>query len=193
VKSKKTDGRSVYTQMLVKKALLRLLSKKPINKITVSELCADAGTNRITFYNHFHDIYDVYETIENDFYNDIVDRLKNLKSYDAEVNVIKEIILQLYRNAEICSLFISVKSNLVDRIMKAVREKYMTEMTPQYRHVPAEILNAFFTFQMNGYMGLVFDWIQSGMKQSPEDISKLIGEFNRLSQGAILKRYETLI
>lgn len=35
------------------------MEKKPLSKITVSEIIADCGVNRKTFYYHFEDIYDL--------------------------------------------------------------------------------------------------------------------------------------
>lgn len=42
-----------YAQPLLHQALLALLQKKPLEKITVSELCKKAGVNRTTFYNYY--------------------------------------------------------------------------------------------------------------------------------------------
>ena len=38
-------------------SLQRFMEKKPLSKITVSEIIADCGVNRKTFYYHFEDIY----------------------------------------------------------------------------------------------------------------------------------------
>ena len=35
----KTDARKRYTQMVLKQSLLKLLKEKPVNKITVKEVC----------------------------------------------------------------------------------------------------------------------------------------------------------
>lgn len=42
-------------------AMLTLLDKKPLEKITVQELCDNCAIYRTTFYNHFHDIYDLID------------------------------------------------------------------------------------------------------------------------------------
>lgn len=190
MKSNKTDNRSRYTQMIIKKSLLKLSEKKPLNKITVSELCLDAGTNRITFYNHFYDIYDVYETIENDFYEEIMAKLENMKIYDIETYLIKEIILQLYRNADICNLFINSKSDFIPRLLSAIQEKCVSEISARYKKIPLDILNSLYIFLINGYFGLMIDWVKSGMEQSPEEISNLIGTFNKFTLDGITNHYE---
>lgn len=53
-----------YSQILLHQALLSLLEKKPLEKITVRELCAKAGVNRTTFYNHYSQPADIlYELV----------------------------------------------------------------------------------------------------------------------------------
>lgn len=42
-------------------AFWQLYQDKPIQKISIRELCATAGYNRTTFYDHFRDIYDLLE------------------------------------------------------------------------------------------------------------------------------------
>ena len=46
----RTDARIRYTQGVLKQALLSFLQEKPINKITVKEVCERAELNRATFY-----------------------------------------------------------------------------------------------------------------------------------------------
>lgn len=51
------------TKSLLAEAFKELLSKKPLDKITVKELVEQCGINRQTFYYNFHDIYDLAEWI----------------------------------------------------------------------------------------------------------------------------------
>ena len=48
---------------LTKKALLvafgELLEEKPFNKITITDITAKCGLNRMTFYYHFENIYEL--------------------------------------------------------------------------------------------------------------------------------------
>lgn len=56
---KSRDHRARVTQILIQKALTKLLREKPIHRISVKELCEEAGINRGTFYAHYTDIYDL--------------------------------------------------------------------------------------------------------------------------------------
>ena len=56
---KKEDHRTRLTKMMILNAMTGLLKEKPIQNITVKELCERAEINRGTFYLHYHDIYDL--------------------------------------------------------------------------------------------------------------------------------------
>lgn len=44
-------------------ALKKMLTIKPIDKITVKDLVEECGVNRQTFYYHFDDVYDLLEWV----------------------------------------------------------------------------------------------------------------------------------
>ena len=50
-----------FTKLAIQQSFLRLLSQRPITKITVKDIVEDCGINRMTFYYHFKDIYDLVE------------------------------------------------------------------------------------------------------------------------------------
>ena len=52
------DLRIEKTERGIKNAFIELRSKKPLEKITVKELCESARINKSTFYAHYKDIYD---------------------------------------------------------------------------------------------------------------------------------------
>ena len=57
----KMDARKRYTQMVLKQSFLKLLKEKPVNRITVKEVCALAQLNRATFYAVSYTHLDVYK------------------------------------------------------------------------------------------------------------------------------------
>lgn len=48
---------SLNTKKTLAASLKKAMEKKPLSKITVSEIITDCGVNRKTFYYHFQDIY----------------------------------------------------------------------------------------------------------------------------------------
>ena len=52
---------SQITKRALEASLKNLLLQKPLNKITINDITEDCGINRMTFYYHFKDIYDLVE------------------------------------------------------------------------------------------------------------------------------------
>ena len=52
---------SEVTKRALEQSLKNLLLKKPLTKITINDITEDCGINRMTFYYHFKDIYDLVE------------------------------------------------------------------------------------------------------------------------------------
>ena len=55
------------TESAIRNALLKLLAKKPLADVTVSELAREAHVSRSTFYEHFGNPADVYDSIVGEF------------------------------------------------------------------------------------------------------------------------------
>ena len=52
-----------FTQQAIMYSLLKLLQEKPIDKITVKDICELCEINRNTFYYYYSDIYQVLEEL----------------------------------------------------------------------------------------------------------------------------------
>ena len=54
---------SLNTKKALSASLKKFMERKPLSKISISEIIADCGVNRKTFYYHFQDLYAVIEWI----------------------------------------------------------------------------------------------------------------------------------
>ena len=66
------DLRIQRTKASIRSAFLELRQDKPIEKITVKELCVLAGINKATFYLHYSDIYSLADEIEYSLIDDLI-------------------------------------------------------------------------------------------------------------------------
>lgn len=60
------DRRTRLTKRLIAKSLIELIKTKPVDQISVSELCRQADINRATFYRYYtmpKDIFLISKTI----------------------------------------------------------------------------------------------------------------------------------
>ena len=61
---KTPNRRTLKTRRALCEALAELLAEKELHKVTVQEIADKADVNRVTFYKHYLDVYDLYEKIE---------------------------------------------------------------------------------------------------------------------------------
>ena len=77
----KYEIKSMNTKRALSDSLKRIMQHKKLSKVTVSEIIADCGVNRKTFYYHFKDIYDLLKwTIEQE-------TIEGLKNFDLLLNL----------------------------------------------------------------------------------------------------------
>lgn len=66
------DLRIQRTRRNIRDAFIELRSRKPIEKITVKELAEAAFINKATFYQHYKDLYDLSESMEDELIDNII-------------------------------------------------------------------------------------------------------------------------
>jgi probable dihydroxyacetone kinase regulator len=166
--------------VLTKKALLAafgdLLEKKPFNKITVTDITERCGVNRMTFYYHFQDIYELMIWgLETHVLN--VD-----KSCTTYANW-QEGYLKIYRFALEHRLYITKifqtmrQENLEHHLHRIVRNMVLTVMDDRSSDRALSQEDRDFVAQTCSYIlvGTMVDWVNRGMKESPELMVKRVG------------------
>ena len=71
------DLRIEKTERGIKNAFIELRSRKPLEKITVKELCESARINKSTFYAHYKDIYDLSDAMEEEVVQSIANSIQH--------------------------------------------------------------------------------------------------------------------
>lgn len=103
----KLDHRSRVTRMLIRRAFTDLLGQKPIESISVKELCAAAGINRGTFYGHYQDLYDLRRQMEEEMMADFQKAMEPLLAQEGELSPL-EVTTGIFRclrdNADVCTV-----------------------------------------------------------------------------------------
>ena len=69
------DLRIEKTEKGIRNAFIELRSRKPLEKITIKELCEHAYINKSTFYSHYKDIYDLSERMEEEVVSSITNSI----------------------------------------------------------------------------------------------------------------------
>lgn len=182
---------SQITKQALANSLQNLLKKTPLDKITVKELVEDCGVNRQTFYYHFQDIYDLLDWV---FTREAEDAIAENKTYETW----QQGFLQAFRRMEERK---SLIRNVYNSAGREHLERYLYQMVydvlidvihelAKGRAVAEEDQRFIANFYKWAFVGLLLEWIQTGMKERPEmimeQLAKLIaGDFQRA-----LEKYE---
>jgi AcrR family transcriptional regulator len=189
--SAKDDRRVKYTKIVLKESLIGLLQKKAIDKISIKEICEIADINRSTFYAHYSDQYDLLHRIEEEVLQDLNNYLDyyNFKENKPEsFQVMENIFEYIVENAELCKVLLGEHGNIEfqKKIMMLVQRQYMEEW--QGEEMPnSEVADYLLLFGVNGSIGVVQKWLQSGMKKSATEMAEIITKFTYQGISAFLK------
>lgn len=182
---------SQVTKRALEQSLKNLLLKKPLTKITVSDIADDCGINRMTFYYHFKDIYDLVEWV---CLEDAKRALDEKKTYDTwqqgflqifeAVNENKPFILNVYRcvHREQVEKYLQP---LVDRLLLDVINEESVNIT--VRDEDKEFIAQVYSYV---FIGLMLDWIKDGMHEDPHNIVERLAKVIKGSVSVALARFK---
>ena len=169
------------TKIAIAFAFKELLLEKPLDKITVNDITEKCEMNRQTFYYHFHDILELAEWICEE---DAERALKQNRTYDtwqegflAIFNMIKKdkaFIVNIYRHVPREHLYRYLYRVTYQLLYNVLEEKAEGMVVREEDKV--FIAN----FYKYGFVGLVLEWIEGGMK---EDAQLIVERLNFLIQG----------
>lgn len=72
----KNDIRTIKTKAAIKQAFQTLMKDNSFDKLTIQKICDEANVNRVTFYNHYQDKYDLFKEYLDEILMDIFNSSK---------------------------------------------------------------------------------------------------------------------
>lgn len=183
------DYRKKCTQKLVKETMIELLEEKPLHKIKVKELCEKAGINRATFYHNFEDIYNLYESLENDFFENYSKIISPKKMFSSSYEMGKMFIEQteyffdnkrlfmIFYRSDRCSILLEKLMEEETKWMTSFEDYKKWEKDENIAFDSAEELKKMNIFAINGTFGLVYNIFSSGKDINPQELAELILKF----------------
>lgn len=172
------DRRVRKTRRQLRECLITLLKEKKVQDITVRELTDMADLNRGTFYLHYKDVFDLLEKTEAELQEDFNQLVCKHDAVDLKQRpsvIFNEIYSLVYDNADLIEILLGENGdlNFVNRLKQLIREKCLKDWMEVFRSGNAAAFDAFFSFIVSGCIGLVRYWLQTGLKETPEQMAKL--------------------
>lgn len=173
------DHRTRVTKMLIRKAFTELLEKKPIQSISIKELCERAGINRGTFYAHYKDIYDLRGRIEDEMQRELEAALMPLTEQAGKgltpVRITTEIFRCLKDNSDLCTVTLGEygDKDFFLRLLKMGQEKCVDAYSKYFENASEKKIEYFYAFASSGCVGLLRLWLADGMATPAEEMAQL--------------------
>ena len=165
---------------MLKAALLKILEEKPIDKITIYELCKEAQINRTTFYKYYGSQYDLLEEIENDNFNELQQRLAI-----AHIKEQEGLVLALQYLENNWDVWRTLVNTVEDQkfTMKLFQLPVIYQLLDSYI---AESPNGsrkkyIYIYICHGCYAIIREWINQDDRETPEEIAELIIELCKKS------------
>ena len=182
---------SQVTKRALEQSLKNLLLKKPLTKITIADIADDCGINRMTFYYHFKDIYDL---VEWSCLEDAKCALDEKKTYDTWQQGLLQIFEAVHENKPfIMNVYRCVHREQVEKYLEPLVDSLILGVINEESvGITVRDEDKKFIAQVYSYIfiGIMLDWIKDDMRGDPEVIVDKLATLIRGSIGSALDRFK---
>ncbi|MDE7247342.1 MAG: TetR family transcriptional regulator C-terminal domain-containing protein [Lachnospiraceae bacterium] len=173
------------TKIALGESLKKLIRTKRLEKITINDLTADCGISRMAFYYHFQDIYDLVEWV---CMEDSKKVLQDKETYDTWQEGVSQIFEAVLENKEfIINVCRSIGRERVERYLYKFTYDIIRQVVEEKcrgRGLAEEQKDFMTDFYKYGFVGIMVDWIDHGMK---EDYGEIVENMYVMLHGNILQ------
>ncbi|MCD8019708.1 MAG: TetR/AcrR family transcriptional regulator [Clostridiales bacterium] len=163
------------SKTMLKTGLLKLLKEKPLNQITIYELCKVSQINRTTFYKYYGSQAELLGEIEEDFLRQLDKDLKQVITQDS--NALLLILQHLYEQRELfCLLVRSVPMQEFSEHLFSIPsigiifQNMIDESS--YSETKAKYIRQFI---FRGTFRVLYDWLSSENPEPATEIADVLG------------------
>jgi AcrR family transcriptional regulator len=179
--AKPVDRRVRKTKRQLRLALMQLMSEKNVKDISVRELAAIADINRGTFYIHYKDVYDLLSQLEEEMAQGLVQVCRAHHAEESSGSTfpyLNDLYKFIKENADLCRVLLGANGDkaYTDRICQILRDEHLYDFVSYFYPGDESLLNYFCAFIISGNLALALRWINTGMRESPEEMAVLAGE-----------------
>ena len=162
---------SQVTKRALEASLKHLLLQKPLDKVTIGDITEDCGINRMTFYYHFKDIYDL---IEWSLLEDAKKALEGQRTYDTWQQGFLQIFEMVLDNKPfITNVYHSISREQVELYLYRLTYDLLFGVVEEQSagmSVRAEDKQFIADFYKYAFVGIMLDWVRRDMQEDPRQI-----------------------
>lgn len=173
----KENQRIVLTRRMLREGLLRLMERKPLDKISVSELCSESGINRATFYRHYEAPRDVLNDMERELISGLdIDICKMSDTHDI-VHYFEMALEYIYDHADMLKILLKNRSD--EELTLMINEMcgrifFLKSRLSIARELDMDDIKLISAYSVGGVYFLLRQWLLGDIQKTPKEISRLV-------------------
>lgn len=182
-----------YTKNLIKQEFIKLLNKKSLHNITVTEIAKQCKIERKTFYYHYENLPQLVKEIFDEELEDVIKEFNETLSWEesfisAEKFILdnKKVVKHMYKSDYKIEL-----EKYIFSISGEIMRKYVRRVAKDTKAQEIDIKLIAYFYQC-AFSSSLIQWVATDMKTDPKVVTRRLGE---LMDGNILeslKRSEKL-
>ena len=164
------------TEKAIANALKKLLAKRPLSKITISDIANECGINRMTFYYHYRDVYDLIECIADEELKGGLEGKRTLA--DWQEGILKLMTALKNDKAFYTGVYHSIdRDKTIDYIYDLISDLLQegVDQVPSTVTVSQEDKQFIVDFYAYAFCGLLLQWVRRGMEEDPATLVERMG------------------
>lgn len=173
----KDNQRIALTRRLLREGLLRLMERKPLDKISVSELCGESGINRATFYRHYGTPRDVLDDMERELISGLEIDVCKISDVRDIVHCFEIAMEYLYSHADMLKILLQNRSD--EELTQMINEMCAQVFSLKSRlsiagDLDMDAVKLISAYSVGGVYFLLRQWLLGDIQKTPQEISRLI-------------------
>lgn len=179
------DPRIARSRAALREAFIALVEERGIDGFSVGDLCTSAGLNRGTFYNHFRDKESLLASFEDEVIEGlggVLAKFQNVKLREIAACSLAHrplpMLVELYDYLREEGPFLHAMlgpggdARFGMRLREAVCGRFVRSLLHErYQNDPSAFTRYYISFYSGAYLGVISEWIDSGMTETSEEMA----------------------
>lgn len=179
------DPRIARSRAALREAFIALVEERGIDGFSVGDLCTSAGLNRGTFYNHFRDKESLLASFEDEVIEGlggVLAKFQSIKLRELAACSLTHrplpMLVELYDYLREEGPFLHAMlgpggdARFGMRLREAVCGRFVRSLLHErYQNDPSAFTRYYISFYSGAYLGVISEWIDSGMTETSEEMA----------------------
>lgn len=169
----KESRKTMYTQRVLRDALMELMREKPAERVTVTELCRQADVNRNTFYLHYTDIYDLLDKTAAEVSASIERSFEEDGALDSCEAYLTRLLTVAKENRGFIEVLIAdnYRSDMLSKAFEPSNARLLSMWKDWAPELSDTQLEYTMLYTSGGIVSAVREWFRRGLMESPEELA----------------------